>query len=116
MMQTMFQGNNIQLQSKPIVPLRSPKLPYPPATTTQDMIQTTTTSISASQTENDELVESMEKTKLVHDSDDLAKRHRRNDNMDLADHPQLTTTAISNPTPTEKMNDGESSLPLGGRQ
>ena len=56
MMQNIFQGNNMQLQSQPIVPPRSPKLPYPPATTTQGMIQTITTSISASQTENDELV------------------------------------------------------------
>ena len=80
------------------------------------MIRTTTTSISASQTENDELVESMEKTTLVQDSDDSTKRHKTNDNMDLADHPPLTTIAISNPTPTEKMNDAESSLPLRGRQ
>ena len=91
-------------------------MPYPPATTTQGIIQTTTTSISASQTENDELVESVEKTKLVHDNDASAKRHKTNDNMDLADHPQLTTTAISNPSPTEKMNNTESSLPLGGQQ
>ena len=93
----------------------STKLSYPAATTTQSTIQTTTTSISASQTENDNLVTSMEKTKLIHDSDESTKRHKTSDNMDLANHPPLTTKAISNPTQKEKMNDMESSYPLGGQ-
>ena len=111
MMQNMFQGHIIQPQSQPTAPPMSTKLPYPPAMTTQGTIQTTTTSISASQTENDELIASMEKTKLVHDSDDSMKRHKTDDNMDLLDHPPLTTTAIS--TPTEKIVDAESLFPLG---
>ena len=77
------------------------------------MIQTTTTSISASQTENDKLVASTEKTKLVHDSDKPTKQHKTDDNMDLADHPPSTTAAISTPTPTEKIEDAESSFPPG---
>ena len=112
MMQNMFQGNNAQMQRPPIVPPRSPNLPYPPATTTQSMIQTTTTPISAFQTENEELVEYMEKTTLAHDSDNSSKRHKTPNNMELAVHPSLTTTATANPTPIEKMNDSESSLPL----
>ena len=69
-----------------------------------------------SQTENDELVAFMEKMKLVYDSDGLTKQHKINNNLDLADHPPLTTTAISNPTPTKKMNDTESPFFLGGQQ
>ena len=56
MMQNMFQGFNVQPQRQPTTILL-----YPPVTTAQD---TTQAPISASQTEN-ELVISMEKTKLA---------------------------------------------------
>ena len=107
MMQNMFQGFNVQPQRQPTTILL-----YPPVTTAQD---TTQAPISASQTEN-ELVISMEKTKLAQTSDESTKRLKTRDNMDTRDHPSLITTAQVDPTPTATMSDTESQSSLRGQQ
>ena len=100
----MFQWYNVQSQSQPTIRQMSPKLPYSPAMTRQGTIQTTTPSSSVSKTKIDEVVISMGKRKLVHDSDDSTKLHKTDNNMDLADHLLLINKAISTPTPTKKID------------
>ena len=107
MMQNMSRGSNVQPQLQPTA-----ILPFPPAATAQS---TTQAPISASQTEN-ELVISMEKTKVAQTSDELTKQLKTSDNMDTHDHPPLITTAQADPTPTATMSDAESQSPLGGQQ
>ena len=116
MMQNMFHGQNVLPQSQPPILPMSLKLPWPPPMPTHGTTQPTPTPISASQSDNDALIASMEKKNLV--TDDLMKRHKTDDNIDINDHPPLTATAKSTPTPTptETMVDAESLSPPPGGQ
>ena len=63
-----------------------------------------------------ELVVSMEKTKLAQTSDESTKRLKTSDNMDTSDCSPLITTAKSDQTSTASMSDAKSQSPFGGQQ
>ena len=100
----MIVENNKQQQPQQLA--TQPPLPYP----------ATCSLPNASQSATDELVASMKGTNLVNGNDDLTKRRKQHDNMDLHDHSPLTTPTISITTPKAKMDDAEPSHPLRGQQ
>ena len=109
----MFRGTSAHPHPQSLIPPVSTILPYPPAKPTHGAAQTASPPPSASQSETDELVASMKETNLVNDSNVSMKRRKQDDKMDLHDHPPLTTTSISMPTPEAKIDNSESSFPLG---